>query len=123
MNYRGLAVTTLGKISYILAFAFLIFVAVHPGPTLAQSPGKTFRKVVERVEPDYPDFFRNGHFEGRIVAAATVLPNGSVSKVDVKAGNPMFATYASKALMKWKFVPGPDKTVEEVIFNFRSTPR
>lgn len=81
------------------------------------------RKVVTRVEPQYPDFFRSGHFEGRIVAEATVQPNGSVSNVEIKAGNPMFASFASKALMKWKFAPGPDKTVEEVVFNFATTPR
>ena len=92
----------------------------HPDSALAQSRAKAAREIVTRVNPDYPDFFRNGHFEGRIVAEATVQPNGSVSSVEIKAGNPMFATFASKALMKWKYAPGPDKTVEEVIFNFNS---
>ena len=50
-------------------------------------------------------------------------PNGSVTNVEIKAGNPMLATFAAKALMKWKYAPGPDKTVEEVVFNFRSNPR
>ena len=98
-------------------------IAAHPCPAFGQSAGKSVRKVVERVEPEYPDFFRNGHFEGRIVAEATVQPNGTVSNVEVKAGNPMFASFAAKALMKWKFAPGPEKTVEEVIFHFRSIPR
>jgi outer membrane biosynthesis protein TonB len=75
------------------------------------------------VEPQYPEFFRNGHFEGRILATATVQPNGNVSNVEIKAGNPMFATFAAKALMKWKYAPGPDKTLEEVVFNFHSTVR
>jgi len=90
---------------------------------LGETTSKTNRRVLQRFEPEYPDFFRNGHFEGRIVAEATVLPNGNVSNVEIKAGNPMFATFASKALMKWKFAPGFDKTVEEVIFNFSSTQR
>ena len=100
----------------------LVLSPAHPDSVLAQAAAKTARKVVTQVNPDYPDFFRNGHFQGRIVAEATVLPNGSVSNVEIKAGNPMFATFASKALMKWKYAPGPDKTVEEVIFNFNSTP-
>ena len=101
----------------------LVLSPAHPHSVLAQTLARIPRKVVTRVNPDYPDLFRNGHLEGRIVAEATVLPNGNVSNVEVKAGNPMFATFASKALMKWKYAPGPDKTVEEVIFNFNSTPR
>lgn len=101
----------------------LTLLPIDSGPALAQTAAKTARKIVLRFEPEYPDFFRNGHFEGRIVAEATVLPNGSVSSVDIKAGNPMFASFASKALMKWKYAPGPDKTVEQVIFNFSSTQR
>jgi outer membrane biosynthesis protein TonB len=98
----------------------LVLSPTHPDSASAQSRGKAPREVLTRVNPEYPDFFRNGHFEGRIVAEATVLPNGSVSSVEIKAGNPMFASFASKALMKWKYAPGPDKTVEEVIFNFNS---
>jgi outer membrane biosynthesis protein TonB len=120
MNLRRLLVATFAKITVIFSLSFLLLVALHPGPAFAQSPGKTLRKVIERVEPEYPDFFRNGHFEGRIVAVATVLPNGTVSSVEIKAGNPMFATFAAKALKKWKYAPGPDKTMEDVIFNFRS---
>ncbi len=86
----------------------------NPAHVLAQAPAKNARKVLVRVEPEYPDFFRNGHFEGRVVAEATVLPNGNVSSVDIKGGNPMFAEFATKALMKWKYAPGPEQTVEQV---------
>ncbi len=96
----------------------LVVLSLLISPASSQSAAGTTRKVLVRVEPSYPDFFRNGHFEGRIVALATVLPNGSVSNVEIKSGNPMLATYASKALMKWQYTPGPDKTVEQVVFNF-----
>jgi len=109
------------KLLSLLAF-LLLLVIVHPGSVLAQAPAKTVRKVVVRVEPDYPDFFRNGHFEARVIAEATVLPNGSVSNVEIKGGNPMFARYAEKALMKWKYAPAPVQTVEQVTFNFSMTP-
>jgi outer membrane biosynthesis protein TonB len=123
MNLRGLAFPSFTKIIALLSLAYLGLLLVHPASAPAQSAGKVNRKVVERVEPEYPDLFRSGHFEGRIVAEATVQPSGNVSKVEIKAGNPMFASFAAKALMKWKYAPGPDRTVEEVIFNFRSTSR
>jgi hypothetical protein len=30
----------------------------------------------------------------------------------------MLCQYAAKAVMHWKYAPGPAQTVEEVIFNF-----
>lgn len=125
VSFRSLAVSRCSLIYKLFLFVALIGVLLqsYSRLVLAQTPSKTNRKIVQRVEPEYPDFFRNGHFEGRIVAEATVLASGNVSNVEIKAGNPMFAAFASKALMKWKYAPGPDKTVEEVIFNFNSTQR
>lgn len=111
-----------GKL-FAIAALMLLALSVRSQQLLAQAPAKTARKVVVRVEPDYPDFFRNGHFEARVIADATVLPNGNVSSVEIKGGNPMFAEFATKALMKWKYAPGPAQTVEQVIFNFRTNPR
>jgi TonB family protein len=89
----------------------------------AQNPPKTHRKVLVMTEPDYPYVLRNGHFEGQVRLEATVLPNGNVSKVDCKGGNPMLAQYASQAVTKWKYAPGPAQTVEEVVFNFNANSR
>lgn len=120
---KRLTVVRLVSLARVFLLGLLFLLQLHSGITFAQAPEKPPRKVLLRVEPDYPDFFRNGHFESRIVAEATVLPNGNVSNVEIKAGNPMLATFASKALMKWKYAPGPDKTLEEVVFNFTSTHR
>jgi TonB family protein len=54
---------------------------------------------------------------------ATVLPNGNVSKVEIKGGNPMLSQYASQAVMRWKYAPAPAQTVEEVTFNFNPSNR
>ena len=108
---------------FALTALLLLALPVQPGDVLAQAPGKNARKVLVRVEPEYPDFFRSGHFEARVIAEATVLPNGSVSSVEIKGGNPMFAKFATNALMKWKYAPGSAQTAEQVIFHFSTTPR
>ncbi len=107
----------------VIAVLMLLVLSVQSRHVLAQAPAKSARKVLVRVEPEYPDFFRNGHFESRVVAAATVLPNGNVSSVEIRGGNPMFAGFVTKALMKWKYAPAPEQTVEQVVFNFSMTPR
>jgi outer membrane biosynthesis protein TonB len=108
---------------FCVAALMVLLLPIQPGYIVAEAPAKSARKVLVRVEPEYPDLFRNGHFEARVIAEATVLPNGNVSSVEIKGGNPMFAEFATKALMKWKYAPAPAQTVEPVIFNFRTNPR
>ncbi len=99
----------------------IVFISLGSGAfVLGQSAPKPHRKPVLTVEPQYPAMLKSARFEGVIRLAATVLPNGNVSKVEVKGGNPMLCQYASQAVMRWKYAPGPTQTVEDVIFNFHS---
>ena len=92
--------------------------AQNTAQNTAQNAAKTHRKVLVMAEPEYPYVLRNGHFEGQIRLEATVLPNGNVSKVECKSGNPMLAQYATQAVMRWKYAPGPTQTLEEAVFVF-----
>ncbi|MGH9494363.1 MAG: TonB family protein [Candidatus Sulfotelmatobacter sp.] len=112
---------------FVRAFAFALAAAsfglfLTPGfnQAAAQNASKPKRKVVTSVQPDYPYVLRNAHFEGQVKLEATVQPNGSVTKVDIKGGNPMLSQYAQMAVMRWKYAPGPAQTVEEVVFTFNS---
>ncbi len=121
MSYRYCLTRTLARSARLFPLlALLLLAPIQLSSLFAQAPAKISRKIVQRVEPKYPDFLRYGHFQARVVADATVLPNGNVSNVEIKSGNPMFAQYASEAIMKWKYAPGPAQTVEEVTFNFNS---
>jgi TonB family protein len=113
-----------GPNGWITVATWALLFALMPGFTpqaAAQNAAKPKRKVVTMVEPEYPFVLRNGHFEGQVKLEATVLPSGSVSKVDIKGGNPMLSQYASQAVLRWKYAPGPDKTVEEVVFSFNAS--
>jgi TonB family protein len=106
-----------GKVSLLIILLVLMLLGWNSN-VFAQASGR--RQVLLRVEPDYPEILRTGQFEGQVRLEATVLENGSVSKVEVKGGSPMFARYAKQALEKWKYAPGSNRTVEEVVFNFHS---
>ena len=101
-----------------MTLAIAIF-ASFPTHLIAQA-AKVKRKVVTSVQPDYPYILRNAHFEGQVKLEATVQPNGNVTKVDIKGGNPMLSQYAQQAVLHWKYAPGPAQTVEEVVFTFNS---
>jgi outer membrane biosynthesis protein TonB len=81
---------------------------------------KIKRKVLVSYQPVYPYVLHNGHFEGQVRLEATVLANGTVSKVETKGGNPMLAQYGMEAVMKWRYAPAPTQTVEDVAFYFNS---
>jgi TonB family protein len=86
----------------------------------AEPASKAKRKVLVSLQPPYPALLREGRFEGQVRIAATVLANGSVSKVETLGGNPMLSQFAEAAVKNWKYAPGPAQTVEEVVFNFGS---
>src|SRR3954454_20922584 len=60
----------------------LVLVNVHGA--YAQTPAKSHRKAIVKVQPQYPAVLKNGHFEGQVRIYATVLADGSVAKVEVK---------------------------------------
>ena len=105
-----------GSLTLVLALLCLISALTTYLP--AQNAPKVRRKVLVMTEPEYPAILKQGHFQGQVRLVATVEANGNVSKVDIKGGNPMLSEYASKAVMKWKYAPGPAETVEDVVFNF-----
>ncbi len=84
----------------------------------ATMSSKTPRKVLQKVQPQYPAVLREGRFEGQVRVQATVRPDGSVARVENRGGNPMFSQFAEEAVMHWKYATAPGQTVEEVVFNF-----
>jgi TonB family protein len=101
----------------IFVFALCITTTFAP-PLLAQKAEKSGRKVVVSVKPDYPELLRHAQVGGVCRLKATVLPNGTVSGVEILGGNPILAESAVAAVRKWKYVPAPNETTEDVSLTF-----
>lgn len=76
------------------------------------------RKIVVRVNPEYPDTLRMAQIGGLVRLSVTVSANGNVTQAEVRGGNPILAEKAQQAVMKWKFAPAPSQTVEDVRISF-----
>lgn len=97
----------------------VLFVSIGvPSPSFAQKPQKTGRAVITTVKPEYPVTLQHAQIGGLVRLSATVLPDGTVSKVQIRGGNPILAESAVAAVMKWKYAPGPVETSEEVSLSF-----
>jgi len=95
----------------------LCLMAVVP-VSLAQKVSKPERKVIVVAKPDYPDILRHAQVGGVVRLKATVLPNGTVSNVEVLGGNPILAENAATAVKKWKYAPAATQTTEDVSLSF-----
>lgn len=116
-SYRAPHYRTFSTVSTRFALAILVFAsAVLPARFFAQET--PHRKVVVRVAPEYPEMLRVAQIGGAVRLSATVLPNGTVTQVEVRGGNPILAEKAQKAVMKWKYAPSSTQTVEEVGLSF-----
>jgi TonB family protein len=103
--------------SPILILTFCLtsgFVLTSP----AQKAPKFERKVLVTAKPEYPELLKRARIGGLVRLRAWILPNGTVSNVEVLGGNPILAQNAVEAVKKWKFVPGPMQTTDDISLNF-----
>ncbi len=111
---------TKGSVKKNIAWAALTlcFVGGLTPFSSAQKAAKSDRKVLVSVKPEYSELLRHAQIGGLVRLKVTVNPDGKVSNVDVAGGNPILAESASAAVMKWKFIPGPTQTVEDISISF-----
>ena len=86
--------------------------------TISQAGGSPDRKLVSRVEPEYPETLQRLQIGGTVRLVVTIFPKGSVDGVQLLGGNPILAESAIKAVKQWVYAPGPSRTITEVIIPF-----
>src|SRR5579872_1720520 len=63
------------------------------------------RRVVNRVEPDYPDALKKLYIGGVVRVEVQVAPNGSVKNIKLLGGNPILGQSTMKAVKMWRYAP------------------
>lgn len=97
--------------------------AAVAAPTASpESPRPPLLRAVERSQPPFPpEAQRDGVVSGRVIAAITVQPNGSVSQVDIIEASPprVFDRTVRNTLLRWRFEPVPQQVRAnvEIAFN------
>jgi TonB family protein len=72
------------------------------------------REIVARTRAAYPTVAKRLKITGSVLLNATVEPDGKVKAVNTIMGNGMLAEAAKEAVVKWKFAPAEQETIEEV---------
>lgn len=94
-----------------------IFSCCFTAQSLAQD-SKSDRKVVTRIEPDYPPVLKMRQIGGTVRLQVTIAPGGAVESAKVLGGNPILAESAVAAVKKWKFASADSETTTTVSLDF-----
>jgi protein TonB len=63
------------------------------------------RKLITRVEPEYPDALKKLYIGGVVRVEVMVAPNGTVKSTKLLGGSPILGQSTMKAVRQWKYVP------------------
>jgi len=106
-----------------LRSAVVVLLLALPGSlapsTWAQSQpdADSGRKIVRKVQPQYPAVARRINLVGTVKLVAEVSSDGSVKKVNPVGGSPLLVQAAESAIYQWKFAAGGESK-ETVEFHF-----
>jgi len=87
-------------------------------PSRAQEESKTDRKLITRVEPDYPPVLRMRQIGGTVRLQIEITASGNVANPKVLGGNPILAESAVAAVKKWKYAAAETATTITVSLEF-----
>lgn len=85
---------------------------------IAVAQDDSARKILVKVEPQYPALAHTARISGTVKVMAHVSANGKVESVDVLGGHPLLAQTAVVAVSHWKWQPASQATEETVIVKF-----
>lgn len=89
-------------------------------PVASQMREQTFsqRKVVTRVEPEYPETLKRLFIGGIVRVEVVVEPDGAVDKVQLLGGSPILGQSAMKAIKQWKYARSAAREKLVVVMEF-----
>jgi TonB family protein len=103
--------------SWLIVGCSLLLLSFAPF-SLAQQESKGDRKLITRVEPDYPPVLRMRQIGGTVKLEISIKSNGNVDSAKVLGGNPILAESAVTAVKKWKYAAGDSSTTTTVSLDF-----
>jgi protein TonB len=100
-----------------LLLASLLFSATS---SAAQSTDQSSsdRKVITRVEPEYPDALKRLYIGGVVRLEVEVAANGVVKSAKLLGGSPILGQSSMKAVKQWRYAPAAADEVLTVKLEF-----
>ncbi len=108
---------TQGAIGYVSAAASVEWRGVKT-LVVGVAGGRAERKLITRVEPDYPDTLKRLNIGGTVRLRISISAKGNVEMVELVGGNPVLGEAAAAAVKKWVYAADKSRTIAEVSISF-----
>ena len=111
---------TVRIIFFTLAAALATFLSTaKPMSSQTTEEVESHRKLIRRVEPEYPETLKRLYIGGVVRVQTTVAANGIVEEAELLGGNPVLGQSAMKAIKQWKYIPtnSKEKLVVKLTFD------
>ena len=69
------------------------------------SQGVTEGRILQRVEPQYPQIAKAARIQGQVVLTAIISKGGEIENLVLVSGHPMLVPAAIKAVQQWRYRP------------------
>jgi TonB family protein len=102
----------------VVFVVLLCFTALQAGLAQNGQISDNGRKLVRKVDPEYPDMARRANLTGTVKVYALVAPDGTVKSVEPVGGSPLLVQSSQKAILQWKFAPASGESKELVELHF-----
>jgi len=111
---KKLSETKLGGLRILVWAGLLSCLSASVTPLTAQTEDANApvvdRKVITRIEPNYPPTLERLYIGGVVRLQVDIAPNGSVESAQLIGGNPILGQSAIAAVKQWKYTPAKTKT-------------
>jgi TonB family protein len=108
------------RLSFLaLSLTAAICASTPPVAAQAREDSAGERRIVARVEPEYPETLKRLYIGGVVKVEAVVSPTGIVESTQLIGGSPVLGQSAMKAIKRWRYAPasGKEKVVVQLEFD------
>jgi TonB family protein len=108
---------------FLLTLSQLVITVLLSGvPFVAQIQEQSTRerKLIARVEPEYPETLKRLYIGGVVRVEVEVSPNGVVKSTKLLGGSPILGQSTMKAIKQWRYAPAASNETLTVKVEFDS---
>ena len=106
-------------LSQLVIIVFLSVVA-SVAQVQIQEPSSKERKLITRVEPEYPETLKRLYIGGVVRVEVEVEPSGVVKSTKLLGGSPILGQSTMKAIKQWRYAPAASEETLTVKIEFDS---
>jgi TonB family protein len=102
----------------IFLLGMSVLVSAMPLAAQARDENSSDRRLVTRIEPEYPDALKRLYIGGVVRLEVLVAPNGVVKSTKLLGGSPILGQSTMKAVKQWRYAPAATEETLTVKLEF-----